>query len=85
MELLCDEGELVRIGPHYFHRASLDRARSELVKNARGNGGEVAIPALRDTLATSRKFMIPLLEHFDGKGITVRRGDKRFLRESQVR
>ncbi len=51
---------------------------------AKAHGGEVVIPELRDALATSRKFMIPLLEHFDGAGLTARRGEKRFLRESRV-
>ena len=84
VELLCDEGELVRVGTLFFHRPATERARSELIKNARAHGGEVAIPELRDILSTSRKYMIPLLESFDASGITVRKGDKRFLREHQV-
>jgi selenocysteine-specific elongation factor len=34
----------------------------------------------RDLLGTSRKFAVPLLEWFDGRGITVRSGDFRMLR-----
>jgi selenocysteine-specific elongation factor len=40
------------------------------------------IPELRDALKTSRKYMIPLLEHFDGIGLTARSGDKRFLKRA---
>jgi selenocysteine-specific elongation factor len=84
LELLCDEGEVVRVGALRFTRAALEKARGELVRVAKAHAGEVVIPELRDALATSRKFMIPLLEHFDAAGLTSRRGDKRFLRESKV-
>jgi selenocysteine-specific elongation factor len=84
LELLCDEGEVVRVGTLRFARAALEKARGELVRVAKSHAGEVVIPELRDALATSRKFMIPLLEHFDAAGLTSRRGDKRFLRESRV-
>jgi selenocysteine-specific elongation factor len=82
--LLCDEHEIVRVGTLYFHAMAIDRARKELLANARAHGGEVAIPELRDTLASSRKYMIPLLEYFDGTRVTVRRGDQRFLREENA-
>jgi len=84
IELLGDEGALVRVGPLRFGRAAYDTARSELNRVAKAHAGEVVIPELRDALATSRKFMIPLLEHFDANGLTSRRGDKRFVRESRV-
>ncbi len=84
LELLADEGEVVRVGPLRFARAAMERARAELVRVAKAHGGEVVIPELRDALETSRKFMIPLLEHFDGIGLTARSGDKRFLRESRL-
>ena len=37
------------------------------------------IPALRDALDTSRKYLIPLLEHLDAAGLTVLRGGVRRL------
>ncbi len=82
--LLCDEGDVVRVGTLFFDRRAVERTRAELIDNAHRHQGEVAIPELRDRLSTSRKYMIPLLEFFDGQGLTVRRGDKRFLRESHV-
>jgi selenocysteine-specific elongation factor len=84
LDLLADEGEVARVGPLRFSRAAMEKAKAELVRIARSHGGEVVIPELRDALATSRKFMIPLLEHFDGIGLTARSGDKRFLRESRL-
>jgi len=29
---------------------------------------------------TSRKFLIPLLEHFDAQGLTIRQGGNRILK-----
>jgi hypothetical protein len=37
------------------------------------------IPELRDELDTSRKYLIPLLEHVDSLGLTVLRGGTRRL------
>jgi selenocysteine-specific elongation factor len=84
LDLLADEGEIVRVGMLRFVSAAIEKAKSELARVARSHGGEVVIPELRDALKTSRKFMIPLLEHFDGIGLTARSGDKRFLRESRL-
>jgi hypothetical protein len=37
---------------------------------------------VRDRLGISRKYLIPLLEWADGRGITVRVGDVRHLRNA---
>jgi selenocysteine-specific elongation factor len=39
--------------------------------------GEFAPSAARDALVTSRKFLIPLLEFLDSRGVTVQKGDLR--------
>jgi hypothetical protein len=36
---------------------------------------------VRDLLHATRKTVVPLLEHFDAIGATVRNGDERRLRE----
>ena len=62
----------------YYARAALDRfaaALSEL-----GRTELIAPAALRERLGISRKYMIPLLEWSDAKGITERVGDRRRLR-----
>ena len=43
------------------------------------------IPELRDELGTSRKYLIPLLEHVDAMGLTrLRAGERRLLRSSDI-
>jgi selenocysteine-specific elongation factor len=44
-----------------------------------GRGGDIHPAALRDRLGVSRKFLIPLLEWADARGLTVRVGDARRL------
>ena len=37
----------------------------------------IPVPAIRDALHSSRKHVVPLLEHLDAIGVTRRRGDVR--------
>jgi len=81
IESLTDTGSVAHIGGElYLSSSHLDRARAEVVANC-GRHGHLEIPELRDRLATSRKFLIPLLEHFDAQGLTIRQGAHRVLRQ----
>jgi selenocysteine-specific elongation factor len=81
LELLVDAGGLERVGGElYFARRALDEARAALTDNCQRHG-HLEIPELRDRLATTRKFLIPLLEHFDTLGVTLRQGGHRVLRK----
>ena len=42
--------------------------------------GEIAPAEFREITGLSRKFMIPVLEYFDSRRVTMRLGDKRVLR-----
>jgi selenocysteine-specific elongation factor len=63
----------------YYAREALEQFASVL--NELGQQGEIVPAAIRERLGISRKYLIPLLEWADGKGITVRVGDARILRE----
>ncbi len=81
VNLLLQKGVLVRVGEGiFFHREAVDRAKDLLVRAAEAQG-KVESGAFRDQLKTSRKFVIPLLEHFDAQGLTKRVGNERFLRK----
>ncbi|MEO0649080.1 MAG: selenocysteine-specific translation elongation factor [Planctomycetota bacterium] len=80
LERLQDEGRAVAVGPGlWFARAAFDRALEAVEENCRRNG-ELAIPELREVLDTTRKWLIPLLEHLDATGVTMRQGAHRVLR-----
>jgi selenocysteine-specific elongation factor len=80
LELLVDEGLAVHVGGElYLAAGPYGQVRDAIVANCERNG-QLAIPELRDGLGTTRKFLIPLLEHFDTVGLTARRGGQRVLK-----
>ena len=81
LELLIDRGEVHRVTPELLMtRANFEGARDAVVANCKQNGS-LDIPSLRDRLKTSRKYLIPLLEHLDATGVTLRQGTNRVLRK----
>jgi len=81
LKLLADEGHARHVGGGlYFASAALEEARAAIAKNCEQHG-HLEIPALRDQLDTTRKWLIPLLEHFDAQGLTIRQGANRVLRK----
>jgi selenocysteine-specific elongation factor len=80
LELLVDREDVAAI-TREFHlvRAAYEEARAAVVSNCEKNRA-LDIPSLRDALATTRKFLIPLLEHFDTHGVTLRQGGHRVLK-----
>ncbi|HWN19903.1 MAG TPA: selenocysteine-specific translation elongation factor [Gemmatimonadales bacterium] len=62
----------------YYAREALDQFTTVL--NDLGRQGEIVPGAVRERLGLTRKYLIPLLEWADGKGITVRVGEGRRLK-----
>jgi len=62
----------------YYARSALDRFVKVLAEL--GTEGEIGVGAVRARLGISRKFLIPLLEWADARGITIRSGDARRFR-----
>ena len=83
LRLLERSGEVVQVEEERYYAAS---ALGEIVGRlrARMDAGRPYTPAeLRDMLGLSRKFLIPLLEYCDRRGITVRRGGERVIAEAK--
>ena len=77
---LVAAGRVVRLGPDlHFSSEAVEDARARVVEFLEARGTMLASDA-RDILGTSRKYAVPLLEYFDGRGITRREGDARVLR-----
>ena len=75
------EGRAQRVGKTYcFAADALDELWSRA--RARLEQGPATAAELRDAMGTSRKYAIPLLEHFDACGLTLRQGDVRVLARS---
>lgn len=73
---LVEEGSLARVGERLLHAEELAAAR-EVLRGLLASSGTVKVGAFRDALGSSRKAVVPLLEHFDREGITRRQGDDR--------
>jgi len=78
LRALADSGELVRIDDFYLTTAQATEARTK-VRQRIEEEGPVTVAQIRDLLATSRKYAVPLCEWLDSTGATIRRGDVRLL------
>ena len=78
---LAAEGAVVRVTSELFLVAAAYQEARERLRTALTAAPAGATAAqLRDALGVSRKYAIPLLEHFDAQGFTKRAGDLRTLR-----
>jgi len=84
LDMLRGSGEVVSVDGLLFHAQALARMERQVVEHGRAREGSIVIPELRDELGTTRKYLIPLLEHFDARGLTVRHGDQRMIRKSAL-
>jgi selenocysteine-specific elongation factor len=64
-----------------FRKEDYERMISE-VRELLEKSGEITAAEVRDHFNTSRRYVLALLEHMDAKGITVRKGDTRRLRNT---
>ena len=72
-------GELVRIEDGIFYTtAGLEQVKSAIEEIGAG-GRPFTAAEVRDRLATSRKYVIPLLEYLDSSRFTLRQGEHRVL------
>ena len=77
---LVAAGRVVRLGPDlHFAATAVDAARACIVEYLEAKGTILASDA-RDILGASRKYVVPLLEYFDARGVTKRDGDARVLK-----
>jgi len=79
--LLTKEGVLVKVKEDlYFHRQALEELEEKIIHFLREHK-EMNPTQFKEISQVSRKFAIPLMEHFDTKKLTMRIGDKRVLRK----
>jgi len=79
--LLVDEGIIVKTKEDlYFYADIINDLKKRLVDFLLSHG-EITTPQFKDMTGASRKFVIPLIEYFDAKNVTLRVGDIRKLRK----
>ncbi len=79
--LLVDEGRVVKVKDElYFYGDAVAALKQRLVEFLEANE-EITTPQFKEMTGASRKYVIPLIEHFDSKNVTIRIGDIRKLRK----
>ena len=78
---LVEEGQIVKTKEDlYFHAKAVDELKNRLVDFLKSHG-EITTPQFKEMTGASRKYVIPLIEYFDSKNVTLRVGDSRKLRK----
>jgi selenocysteine-specific elongation factor len=82
LEGLVRAGAVLRLKDLYFDPKEVDALKEKLVSFL-AKRGEIAVPEFKELTGLTRKYLIPLLEHFDVMKVTFRVGDKRVLRKGK--
>jgi len=81
IDVMVKEGVLIKVKEDlFFHKKALEGLQERLVDFLKVQG-EMTTQQFKDITGTSRKYTIPLIEHFDRAQLTVRVGDNRVLRK----
>jgi selenocysteine-specific elongation factor len=77
---LVAEGDIVKVKEElYFDAGAINTLRKKLVEFLKSQG-QITTPQFKEMTGASRKYVIPLAEHFDSTNVTLRVGDVRKLR-----
>ena len=77
---LVEDGQLIKVKEDlFFHKAAIEELKNRLVAYLSENE-DIDTPRFKELTGASRKYTIPLLEHFDAANVTLRVGDTRKLR-----
>jgi selenocysteine-specific elongation factor len=82
LEGLVRAGAVVRVKELYFDPPSFEAVKGKLISFL-AKSGEITVPEFKELTGLTRKYIIPLLEHFDLTKVTLRVGDKRVLRKGK--
>ena len=81
LALLVGEGSVVKVKSDIFYSLTALAEIEALLTTYLREHGEMSPAEFREKTGLSRKFMIPVLEYFDARKVTIRLGDKRVLRK----
>ncbi|MGB4027636.1 MAG: SelB C-terminal domain-containing protein, partial [Acetomicrobium sp.] len=75
LDVVRQSGQLRVIGGEFLLSRNVENQALTILRSL----SEITIASVRDATNASRKYILPLLEDFDARGITRRVGDKRVL------
>ena len=80
LSVLIDQGKVVRVTDGVVFDARTYREMTDRIVQHLKDQGNITVAEARTMFDTSRKYILPLLEHMDQQQITRRTGDERVLR-----
>jgi len=79
-DVLVETGVLIKTDEKvFFHKQTIDKAKELIIQHIRSHG-KLTLNDCRELFNVTRKYMLPLLYHFDKTGVTLRIGDDRVLK-----
>jgi selenocysteine-specific elongation factor len=80
-QALLESGRLVDVGESVVLHRDAVRQAEEKVRGLFVSKSELTASEIRQGIGTTRKNIIPLLNYFDARGLTQRKGEVRILRQ----
>jgi selenocysteine-specific elongation factor len=80
LNLLVDDGLVVKVKEDLYFLSDAVKALERRLVDLLESNGEMTTPQFKELAGVSRKYLIPLIEHFDARNVTIRVGDIRKLR-----
>ena len=80
MSVLIDQGKVVRVADGVIFAASAYKEMTDRIVEYLKAQGSITVADARTMFDSSRKYILPLMEHLDQQQITRRNGDERVLR-----
>ena len=79
VSLAATEGDLVQVSQDYYLHSEVEQQMREKLKAEITKSGGLTLSQIRELLATTRKYAVPICEYLDKIGFTKRDGDLRLL------
>nr|WP_321404528.1 selenocysteine-specific translation elongation factor [uncultured Desulfobacter sp.] len=84
MQMLIDEKQVIKTKDDlFFDAVAINDLETKLIEFLKANE-KITTPQFKDMIGISRKYIIPLIEHFDAIHLTIRVEDHRQLRKKTV-
>ena len=80
--LAVANGDLVEVGPDFYLHADVMKQIKQTLTDKLNEQQGMTLSEIREALGTTRKYAVPLCEHLDAIGFTIRDGDIRTLATS---
>ena len=79
LKIATSAGQVVRIDASLYLHADAERQLRDRVQKLFDTNGPFTVSSLREAIDSSRKYVVPFVEHLDRVGFTQRDGDVRVV------